>query len=162
MNDKVDISLKDVSETLLIPLYCRARETESDNPIIKDPKAVEMIKALDYTMLNVRRSKLKGLIITLSIRSKIFDECVSSFLEQSPNAVVVNLGCGLDTRFLRLDNGTVEWYDLDLPDAITVRRHFFQETDRNHFISASVFDAEWIDTVAQKAIVLSCLLLRGS
>ena len=40
---------------------------------------------------------------------------------RNPQAAVVHLGCGLDTRFERVDNGQVEWFDLDIPDVMALR-----------------------------------------
>ena len=39
-------SMLDVSATMLITLYARARETMSKNPVIFDEKAVEMINII--------------------------------------------------------------------------------------------------------------------
>ena len=69
------------------------------------------------------------------------------FLSSFPDGVVVNLGCGLDTRFPRVDNGRVLWFDLDLPEAITLRRKFFEETPRHRFISCSALDPAWAEAV---------------
>jgi O-methyltransferase involved in polyketide biosynthesis len=60
---------------------------------------------------------------------------------------VLHLGCGLDTRFFRVDNGQVEWYDLDMPEVIALRRRFFAETGRYRMIPSSVTDLSWIDAV---------------
>ena len=60
---------------------------------------------------------------------------------------MVNIGCGLDTRFPRVDNGQVLWFDLDLPEAITLRRKFFEETERHRFISCSALDPAWAEAV---------------
>ena len=65
-------------------------------------------------------------------------------MNKFPDAVIINLGCGLDTRFSRIDNGKVCWYDLDLPESIKLWRQFFKETDHYHMITKSVFDYSWI------------------
>ncbi len=64
-------------------------------------------------------------------------------------AVVVHIGCGLDSRFERVDNGRVEWYDLDLPEVIELRREFIgDERERYHLLGCSVFDSAWLDMVS--------------
>ncbi len=63
---------------------------------------------------------------------------------------MVSIGCGLDTRFDRLDNGRVEWFELDFPEVIELRRRFFDETDRYHFIASSALDFRWIDDLSKK------------
>jgi len=67
----------------------------------------------------------------------------------------VELGCGLSSRFSRIDNDAVEWYDLDLPEVIEIRKQFFQETTRSHMIASSVLDFRWIEQlVATKKKIL--------
>ncbi|MFX0172790.1 MAG: class I SAM-dependent methyltransferase [Candidatus Hodarchaeota archaeon] len=152
-------SLKNISETvaetLLITLFCRAIETESDDPVIIDYKAVEIVKQLgehyDFSKLKKVRN-FKQLAVTMSMRARRFDYYVQQFLAQAPDGIVVNIGCGLDTRFHRLglDKGQVEWYDLDLPEVITIKKHFFQESERYLLISSSVLDLEWMTPLSQK------------
>jgi O-methyltransferase involved in polyketide biosynthesis len=73
---------------------------------------------------------------------------VSDFLARNPDAVVVHIGCGLDTRFERVDNGRVEWFDLDVPDVMELRRKLISsESSRYHTLAASVFDDGWLEEV---------------
>jgi len=135
--------LTDVAETLFIPLYCRALETESENPIISDPKAVEIFK-----QLNVKpQFQRKQLLVMIAARTKVFDEIVSAFLSRAPDGIIVNMGCGLDTRFSRIDNGRCTWYDLDFPEVIEIRKRFFKENERHRTIASSVLDFKWMDEV---------------
>ena len=95
-----------------------------------------------------KRSTNKA-IAMLALRTKRFDEIVLDFLTRNSEVIVVNIGCGLDTRFSRIDDGKVEWYDLDFPEVIDVKKNFFQENDRYHFISSSVLDFKWIETLSK-------------
>ncbi|UFP94754.1 class I SAM-dependent methyltransferase [Gloeobacter morelensis] len=72
---------------------------------------------------------------------------VSAFLAGHPDGIVVEIGCGLNTRFERVDNGRVIWFDLDLPDAMALRERFFEPTDRRRFIAASALDPAWVEIV---------------
>jgi len=137
------IGLADVSKTLFVPLYCRALETESKNPIIKDLKAVELFKQLNVKVPFQR----KQLRVMIACRTKVFDEIVSLFLSRAPDGVIVNLGCGLDTRFSRIDNGKCTWYDLDFPEVIALRKRFFAESERYHSIASSVLDLGWMEAL---------------
>ena len=69
------------------------------------------------------------------------------FLKKYPQASVVNIGCGLDTTFERIDNGNVYWYDLDLPDVIDLRRKFIRESERRKFIVSSFFEDDWFQNL---------------
>ena len=45
------------------------------------------------------------------------------FIAEHPDAVVVQIGAGLDARYERLGKPrSTAWYDLDLPEVIEVRR----------------------------------------
>ncbi|WDV47797.1 class I SAM-dependent methyltransferase [Clostridiaceae bacterium M8S5] len=138
-------SLSDVPETLLIPLWARAIETKREDPIIKDEKAIEMMQKIDYDF-----SKFYGSWMSqtgVAVRTQIFDAEVTKFINEHPYANIINIGCGLDTRYFRVDNGTINWYDIDLPEPIRLRKNFFTETSRHKMIGKSVFDFSWIDYI---------------
>lgn len=137
--------LEGVPETLLIPLWARARETENSNPIIKDYKAVEMMTNIDYDFSKFDNTWVSQ--IGVAVRTELLDKGTKTFINKNPNAVIINIGCGLDTRFSRLDNHKINWYDLDLPEPIRVRKQFFHETERYKMISKSVFDYSWINEI---------------
>ena len=146
MKNKVSLQkLNGVPRTLLIPLRGRYLETKRLNGIIDDPKSVEIIDSLDHDFSETELTWDGQLL--MSVRTEILDEAINKFLGDNPDSVVVNLGCGLDTRVNRVDNGMVRWYDLDLPETIDIRKKFFQENGRNKFISKSVLDFEWIDEI---------------
>lgn len=130
-----------ISKSLLLPLYFRAVESKKEDRIFCDEKAAEIIKNIDY---DFERMDGFNIIQTATImRESSFDFLVAKFLEENPGAVVINIGAGLDTRFFRMDNGQVKWYELDLPEIIEVRKELFDETDRYRFIDASAFDMSW-------------------
>lgn len=80
-----------------------------------------------------------------------FDRLARAFLAEHPAGVIVDLGCGLDTRFERVDNGQVEWYGLDLPEVIALRKELLAETPRSHCIGCSVLDFSWMDALSGQA-----------
>ena len=141
----MNVNLSGVPETLLIPLWARATETMKSNPIVKDDKAREIIAGLDYDFSKFEKAWLSQ--VGVSVRTMLLDDGVHGFLIRDPNSVVVNLGAGLDTRYARLADNNVLWYDLDLPEAIDLRRRFFTETDRHRFLPKSMFDLSWTDEV---------------
>ena len=141
------IALGPVQETLLIPLYARAIETRKAKPILVDHKAVEIVESLDFDFSKFAGSKRTWFGVCM--RGIQFDAWVRSFLEQSPNGTIVELGAGLNTRFERVDNGRARWFDLDLPDSMELRRQFFAESERRRFLSTSMLDTEWMKTVQE-------------
>ena len=136
--------LGEVQETLLIPLYARACDADSRRPVLGDRRAREIVDAVDYDFTRFGGTSLSGSVY----RSSVFDGWAARFLREHPDGTVVELGTGLNTRFDRLDNGRVHWFDLDLPDAIALRRQFFSDSERYRMLASSVLDTEWFDTVA--------------
>lgn len=141
-------NLTGIPKTLLIPLWARAAESRRPDPIIKDDLALELVRRIDFDFSSFEKDWMTQLFVV--IRTEILDGAVRDFIAGHPDAVVVNLGCGLDTRFFRVDNGRVRWYDLDLPEPLRVKRQFFQETDRYRMIERSVFDYSWFGEVARE------------
>src|SRR5512143_3085633 len=128
MTEMTKPNLSGVAETLLIPLYIRATESQRPDALIKDERAEALVCQLDQETLRKTLALTDDFSrVAVILKGREFDRFTQDFLRRHPDAVVVHIGCGLDTRFERLgcnqpDNGRVEWYDLDLPDVIELRR----------------------------------------
>lgn len=142
---KTKVELGSIQETLLITLWARAVESAKADPILIDKKSQEIIEQIDYDFSKLE--KAKGTQIGVCLRGLMFDNWVKSFLQENPNGTIVEIGSGLNTRFERVDNGQVRWFDLDMPDSMEVRKNYFQETERRKFIASSVLDSSWVDAV---------------
>src|SRR5512143_3419779 len=142
-------NLNAVSQTLLIPLYYRAMESQRPDALVRDPKAVELVGQLDCDFSAVQ--SMKNEQVNFLLRMREFDRLARAFLAEHPDGVIVDLGCGLDTRFERVDNGQVHWYGLDLPEVIELRKELLEETPRSHFIGCSVLDFSWMDALSTQA-----------
>jgi O-methyltransferase involved in polyketide biosynthesis len=144
MPEKIIPIFEGVAKTNLITLYTRAVESQRPNGLIKDDRAVAIVRQMDFDFSQI---KLHGHDeVTVILRMKEFDRLACEFLAHNPDGVVVHIGCGLDTRFERVDNGQTGWYDLDLPEVIELRRTLIGgERDRYHLLSSSVFDDEWLE-----------------
>lgn len=146
MSNSTSQQLCGVAETLFIPLLVRADETLRPDALIKDEKAVSVLKKGDYDFSRVKQMKIDEQDrIAIILRNREFDRYASDFMAQFPDSVIVHLGCGLDSRFERVDNGKVEWYDLDVPEVIETRRKLLGgESGRYHFLPYSAFDDSWM------------------
>jgi len=85
--------------------------------------------------------------IHFPLRTRKYDEYALNFFEKHLDGVIVNIGCGLDTRFFRVDNSRCRFFDLDLPALIDLKRKLVQETDRYQMIGQPVLDLKWMDAV---------------
>jgi O-methyltransferase involved in polyketide biosynthesis len=150
MSETTNQDLSGVSETLLMTLHIRAMESQRPDALIKDEKAVELVTQTSYDFDRSRWIHMDEEVkVTIILRNLEFDRYTRDFLARYPEAVVVHIGCGLDSRFERVDNGTVEWYDLDLPEVIELRRKLIGgEGERYHFLASSVLEEAWLEAVS--------------
>jgi len=142
MTAKAKLTLTPEQETLLIALYAKA---QPGNPLFFDQTAQDVLNRVDYDFTRLHVPYMTVALVCQ--RAKKLDAITRDFLAEHPGGVVLQLGCGLDNRFWRVDNGSVTWYDLDMPPVVELRRQFFTGSERYHLIAASVTDREWLATV---------------
>jgi methyltransferase (TIGR00027 family) len=142
----------------------------SPDPILADPQAERIVAQIDERLAGtqdrllsrLRNHKIdSSLVVHIALRAQKYDQYAQDFLSRYPAGVVVSLGCGLDTRFQRIDNGQVTFFDIDLPGMIGFKRSLLPETPRYRMIAASVFDPAWMDTVAAVAGGPALFLAEG-
>ena len=146
MSDSVELS--GVEETLMIPLLARAIATRGGG-LIDDPAAVDLVERLDYDF----ESKLghaRSVLPMLEVRAARFDEAVRGFIDRYPDGAVVEIGCGLDTRWERCNGNRVDWFDLDMPAVIALRRRYFQDRERRRMLAGPLQDTAWRDLLGPK------------
>jgi O-methyltransferase involved in polyketide biosynthesis len=141
------IALTEEKETLLIPLYGKAKENEKEDPILLDKKAAEIINQIDYNFQSLKIQNKTNIMMCL--RAKLMDDYVKEFLSKNDDCVALHLGCGLDSRYDRIKNSSVDWYDVDFEEVIELRRFFYKQTDRYHLIASCVTENQWIDKIPQ-------------
>jgi O-methyltransferase involved in polyketide biosynthesis len=154
MKQKTKIIEQTIMNTMVGPLWARAFYGKRNPEILVDPHAEEIFKKLksnhpeasyEFSIMEEFIDEMAG--ISFIIRARIYEDLIKDFLKDHPDATIVNIGCGLDTTFLRVDNGKLKWYDLDLPDAINYRKQFIHDSPRSKSIPKSMFDYSWFDEV---------------
>ena len=139
------IRLRNEQQTLLITLYARALDYRSRHPILNDRKADEIVRSIDYDFGTLHGFGNGSIMVA---RAKQIDVWLREFLESNRNAVVLNVGCGLDTRVSRIDPPPeVSWFDLDYPEVIEERRNFYSNRDGYQMIESSITDSRWLEKV---------------
>jgi O-methyltransferase involved in polyketide biosynthesis len=147
-------SLPEVGRSLLINLLARAEESRRNHPVLVDREAVRIVD--DLMMDNTFREIFDRIRLALDefsclsqvVRARCFDDEIAGFIARCPEATIVNIGAGLDTAFQRLDNGKMKWYDLDLPEVISLRRRLLPEGPRTTYIAKSAVDYTWLNDIA--------------
>lgn len=150
--DKIQFAKE--KETMLMTLSGRAIQSQWKDPILPDPWAVEAMQHIDYDM----SKQLKGVSswsmwrdigpTIIATRAATFDQLTNRYLADHPDATVLHVGCGMDSRVFRVDPpASVQWFDVDYPDVIDLRRQLFPERDSYHLIGAPLEDLRWLDEV---------------
>lgn len=154
MPGKISVELGPLQRTLFLPLWARAKETKKEIPLLIDSKAVEIIDAVDYDFSTLNKSLEEINLVSWISRCKKYDEIINKFILANPYGTIVNIGCGLDTYYERAINNSVQWFELDLPDVIDLRRKFFSETSTRKFIPESFLKTDWFNQIELKGEVL--------
>jgi O-methyltransferase involved in polyketide biosynthesis len=143
-------------ETMLMTLSGRALQSQWKKPILRDPWAEEAMRHIDYDISKSYRgvgswrmwNKIGCTII--ATRAATFDLLTNRYLADHPDATVLQVGCGMDSRVFRADPpASVQWFDVDYPDVIDLRRQLFPERGNYHLIGAPLDDLRWLDEVPQ-------------
>ena len=153
-------------ETMLMTLNGRALQNQWKNPILHDPWAEEAMRHIDYDLSQQYRgvgswSMWRDIGPTIiATRAATFDQLTSRYLADHRDATVLHLGCGMDSRVFRVDPpASVQWFDVDYPDVIDLRRQLFPERGAYHLIGAPLSDLRWLDEVPRDRPAL--LLAEG-
>jgi O-methyltransferase involved in polyketide biosynthesis len=149
-SNKVDFSSVrwgSVEWTNLCTLYLRAYESRSKRSVLGDRAAAEAVDRIHYDFARMRWAMLPATSqFMVALRAKQIDIWAGDFLQRHPDAVVLHLGCGLDSRAFRLDTPPeVQWFDVDVPNVIDLRRKLYDDHDGYRMIGSSVTDPKWLE-----------------
>lgn len=154
---KERIRLKGVEVTMLYTTRCKARDSESPNPILGDPYAGPLLDSCD---VNLQDSDFKEMtdkrwVDLVLKRTKQFDQWCQEFIDaytaKNEPITVLHLACGLDCRHLRVKRGpNVRWIDLDRPLVVDLRKRLIstgrEETNDTYALRTLIIgtDATWL------------------
>lgn len=139
------VHLTEEKATLLITLYAKAMDYRSANPVLEDKKADKIVRRIDYDFNKFKSLDNNNATV---IRARHYDEWLKEFLQKHANALVLYLGCGLDTRVSRIARGnSILWYDVDQQEVIDLRRNFYKEEPGYKMIASSVTETGWLNEV---------------
>lgn len=142
--------LTPAQESLFLTLGSRAIDSRLPRPFLGDRMSDETIAATGYRLdrfptLNTRLVDQRSKVFDVAVRTKRLDEIVRRFVAAEPDAVVVDLGAGLDGRIFRVDPPpTVQWYDIDFPEVIALRRQVLPKYANAHAVGADLTDRRWL------------------
>nr|WP_321256797.1 class I SAM-dependent methyltransferase [uncultured Pseudodesulfovibrio sp.] len=134
-----------VADTLFITLYMRCLETQRQDGIIEDQEACRIVESIDYDFSKYDKAVRSQ--IGTCIRVRHFDDITRKFIEKKADPVVVNLGCGLDSRSYRVGMDKATYYNVDLPEVMELRDKLLPPDEQNNSIHKSMFDTSWIQDI---------------
>ncbi len=147
MTEKLHVDLSGAPQTMLATFYAKALDADFDKPILGDRWARDIVDRIDYDWSKTTITPRTAPSVTT--RSAHFDMWARQFLAVHPEANVLHLGCGLDSRYYRLDPGPgVEWYDVDYPDVVGLRVQLYPPREHCHVVAASVTEPSWLAEVS--------------
>lgn len=146
-------NLTPAQQSVLITLGSRAIDSRLSHPFLGDAMADEVIRKTGYDVAELPKfgmmSKFfdpRTLIFDVAVRAKKLDEVVQRFISHHPDAVVLDLGVGLDTRIFRVNPAsTAGWYGIDFPEVIDLRQQVVPQRTDVHSISADLTEPHWLD-----------------
>lgn len=143
--------MDNINKTLYIPLYGKSFVSKK-GIILQDPKAEEIWAAEGFPLKG--KSASKWLAYYMGMRSAVFDRWATQKMQENPEAAVLHLGCGMDSRVLRIGNHGV-WFDVDFPEVIAQRRRYYEESKTYKMIASDIRDGAWLEEIPGNcAIVL--------
>ncbi len=139
--------MNSVSKTLYIPLYGKSYVSRK-GIILNDKKAEEIWESQGFELKG--KSGSKWLAYYMGIRSAVFDEWLKKQMADTPDAVVIHIGCGMDSRIIRVGNENHKWYDVDFQEVIEERKRYYDETENYKMIAGDARDCRWLTAVEEE------------
>lgn len=144
--------MDEVNKTLYIPLYGKAYVSRK-GIVLKDSKAEEIWAAEGFPLKG--KSKSKWLAYYMGMRAAVFDRWLKERMEADPEAVVLHIGCGMDSRCERVGTQRHAWFDMDFPDVIAERKRYYRETEEYRMLCADARATDWLTQLPEgNAIVV--------
>jgi methyltransferase (TIGR00027 family) len=147
-SSETNVALSGVSETMLVTLSARAQDARRPNSILHDNWGADVLDQLNYTRPKTLCDQ--SLFHTLVLRARLLDTWTAEFLNANPEATVLHLACGLDSRALRLAWGPrVRWIDVDMPEIIALRQKLLPNPPSGDYrlVASSVTETSWLEDV---------------
>ena len=136
--------MDNVNRTLYIPLYGKAYVSRR-GLLLRDEKAEKIWEEAGIRLKGKAASK--WLAYTMGMRAAVFDRWLAENMKQFPDAVILHIGCGLDSRSDRLGTRGHLWFDVDFPEVIRERKRHFSETEEYRMLGGDVRQKNWLEAI---------------
>ncbi|MBF1295425.1 MAG: class I SAM-dependent methyltransferase [Parvimonas sp.] len=137
--------LSGVEDTLYIPLVARIFASEKFPNYFYDEKALSLKPYIPTNLIEKNASEYFHMASVC--RQDVIDKKIIKFLEENENCNVVFLGAGLETAYNRINNKKANFYQVDLPNVIEIRKRILGNAENERLISGDMFTLEWIKEI---------------
>lgn len=140
------VALSGSKETLLITLCAKAGESRLPDSLLGDHFAAQAMDRIDYDFSRLKVDR--DLMIGVALRAHVIDGWTRDFIARHPEATVLHLGCGLDSRIFRIaPPAGIRWFDVDFPDVVALRQRLYPTCENYELVGSSVTEPSWIEAV---------------
>ena len=146
--------MNEVNKTLYIPLYGKCVVSRK-HIILHDPMAERIWEAEGFPVRGKSRSK--WLAYNMAMRARVFDDWTDLMLEQNRDALVLHVGCGLDSRCMRVSRPCRDWIDCDFPEVIALRSRYFSQNEHYHMMPLDAAAPEQIEKLPESSTAIVVL-----
>lgn len=131
----------------LYPIKMKSDWTKKYPEVIHDDWCGRFLidNRIDFSRINIRMSEYKNLI--LMANTAACENKIRKYIMEYPNCTIVCIGCHLENTFAGMDNGRIQWYNIDTHNIMSVRRSLYGEREREKTVGRSLMDFSWVDDI---------------
>ena len=151
--------LDGVANTLYVPLYARIYVSKKFPEYFYDEMA---LKIEEKFTSGISKGSFEYTNMASVARYYNMDKMIIKFIKEHKICNIVILGIGLETTYDRITQkcglGEVNYYGIDLPEVIEIRKKYFTERKQETLIAGDMFEMEWkdeIDTSISTLLIVS-------
>lgn len=143
--------MNSVNKTMYIPLYGKAYVSKK-GIILCDKKAEEIWNKEGFPLKG--KSKSKWLAYFMGMRAAVYDCWAKEQMKENPDAVILHIGCGMDSRILRIGDNFHKWYDIDFPEVISERKLYYAENENYKMLVGDARKPAWLSEIPESKVAV--------
>lgn len=137
--------LNGVEDTLYIPLVARIYASENFPNFFYDEKALSLKQYIPTD--SIENNSTEYFYMASVCRQETIDNKIIKFLKENDQSNIVFLGAGLETAYDRINNRIANFYQIDLPNVINIRKRVLGSENNEKLISGDMFSLDWIKEI---------------
>lgn len=145
MSEKQYVKKNTVRNTLYIPLTARIQVSKRFPDFFYDEVSLSLEDSIPDK--NIEDNSNEYTYMASVCRYQVTDRIVREFIEKHDKCNVITLGAGLETMYYRLSDRKAHFYEIDLPEVISLRKELLPGSVGETLIGHDMFDMGWISDI---------------